>query len=1181
MDRFKVLKQIGRGAFGVALLVERKRPPSAPPPQTTTSAAGGKDKAEGAPAAAAESAAAAAAAVRVVIKKIDVSQMTTEEAAEARNEVKVLASLANGNPYIIGYRSAFLEKGSLHIVLDYAENGDLSQVIRKTKTAGKRFRQAQVLDWFVQIASALRFIHARRILHRDLKTQNVFLDREWQVKLGDFGIAKVLRSTTAKANTVVGTPYYLSPELCEDKPYDKKSDVWALGCVLYELCTLRHAFEGRNMCALVLRIVKGTYEPIDTGRRTGYTKEMRVLVDSLLAHNPHSRPTVPDILRKPFIQEHIRQMELHNRLSVEQKIIAGRCNPVPAPGSTGTGTTGKQRPSPGPTNRDPAVGLGTRGRALAARRKNKKAKQRQQKQARRQQQQQRQRGGGHASGGSGGGGGRSVRNSRAAAARRNNVVCSACHRELIPPPNAPRFLCPCGMVQEAPLSIVERPPITDRRKGAGRDTGGKVNNDNNKAYRRKRQAASEGQDMTRDDEMARIRARQKRLLNGLGATTRDQRQLAAAGHGGDGPVAGGWQEDAATVDIAFTPGRAAGAGAIGAATGTTLQNLEGEYQSMLQQYAEWAIDEEEMLVDSFDPEDRPSPARDDHGRVGAADVSRFVAQRTSIRHEEKSPSPSLSERRKLQRATRLRQKEAYLERLKQRQRDYREGRRLVKAKQQSSQAARVSDLRRRVKNAKPTVNVRELRKRFAAEKNSEASSPVVVEGDRASRQHKQQEGQAHRQQERQGQRQQGGGAQQRQRRPRRVRGKRHSGGGTHSNADVDDVPVEIFVQPGFAFDLDDEGAAEDGVVSATSVRKSLPPAASPASSAPSTSSASSASSAHESGVVVVANWHHTNGGSLAASTSSSQESLQEAYARRRAASKRNKRSEAPPNRRARGDVAGRDSIDTLVDSVPGGKERPVELVSSQTLKRPPIPPSERGGSSKSGAAADDDAMPVAEEEEEGEDDVVDDDDDGIDDDYDYDDDDDRVLCMPWEGRSSMLADSSKVGAGESPGAAKTSDATSVHTDTAQSGAAGNSNSSRGELADQLRRCAELHDLQNPKMISSPAAAASGAGKGDNDQRESVSSGPSADPPPALSLGFRCGQIRKLAQERVGADVFQGAYKYVQAVLTGGALDEPDSEDFFCVVEGSGLGREDSQDLLQEILLLVHLETVMARGMPSQ
>lgn len=313
--KYDVLKQIGRGAFGVALLVRPVR-------EGAAGGAGGAGSAGGGSALAGpDDDDVSLDGTEVVIKKIDCTMMSADEIAEAMNEVAVLRSLANGNPFIIGYRSAFDDQGALHIVLDYAENGDLSHVISKTKQAKKRFRQAKVLDWFVQISSALKFIHGRNILHRDLKTQNVFLDRNWQVKLGDFGIAKVLRSTTAKANTIVGTPYYLSPELCEDKPYDKKSDVWALGCVLYELCTLRHAFEGRNMCALVLRIIKGKYAPIDVGRRTGFTVDMRSLVDSLLAQNPRKRPTVPIILKKPFIQEHIRGMELHGRVNAERAIM--------------------------------------------------------------------------------------------------------------------------------------------------------------------------------------------------------------------------------------------------------------------------------------------------------------------------------------------------------------------------------------------------------------------------------------------------------------------------------------------------------------------------------------------------------------------------------------------------------------------------------------------------------------------------------------------------------------------------------------------------------------------------------------------------------------------------------------------------------------------------------------------
>ena len=107
---------------------------------------------------------------------------------------------------------------------------------------------------------AVQYIHGKRILHRDLKTSNVFLTKNNVVKLGDFGIARVLDSTLAQAKTVVGTPYYMSPEVCENKNYNYKSDLWALGCILYELCTLKHAFDATNLLGLVFKIVSETYE---------------------------------------------------------------------------------------------------------------------------------------------------------------------------------------------------------------------------------------------------------------------------------------------------------------------------------------------------------------------------------------------------------------------------------------------------------------------------------------------------------------------------------------------------------------------------------------------------------------------------------------------------------------------------------------------------------------------------------------------------------------------------------------------------------------------------------------------------------------------------------------------------------------------------------------------------------
>jgi NIMA (never in mitosis gene a)-related kinase len=94
------------------------------------------------------------------------------------------------------------------------------------------------------------------------------------IKLGDFGIARVLKSTSELAKTAIGTPYYLSPEICENKPYNNKSDIWSLGCILYELLTLRHAFEAGNMKGLVLKILRGTYPPIPSI----YSRDMADLV---------------------------------------------------------------------------------------------------------------------------------------------------------------------------------------------------------------------------------------------------------------------------------------------------------------------------------------------------------------------------------------------------------------------------------------------------------------------------------------------------------------------------------------------------------------------------------------------------------------------------------------------------------------------------------------------------------------------------------------------------------------------------------------------------------------------------------------------------------------------------------------------------------------------------------------
>ncbi|TMS19573.1 Serine/threonine-protein kinase Nek4 [Larimichthys crocea] len=160
------------------------------------------------------------------------------------------------------------------------------------------YPERQVVEWFVQIAMALQYLHERNILHRDLKTQNIFLTKTNIIKVGDLGIARVLENQNDMASTLIGTPYYMSPELFSNKPYNHKSDVWALGCCVYEMSTLKHAFNAKDMNSLVYRIVEGKLPQMPSR----YDPQLGELIKSMLCKRPEDRPDVKLILRQPYIK---------------------------------------------------------------------------------------------------------------------------------------------------------------------------------------------------------------------------------------------------------------------------------------------------------------------------------------------------------------------------------------------------------------------------------------------------------------------------------------------------------------------------------------------------------------------------------------------------------------------------------------------------------------------------------------------------------------------------------------------------------------------------------------------------------------------------------------------------------------------------------------------------------------
>merc|ERR1719330_1038549 len=233
---------------------------------------------------------------------VDISRASKAEKDDAVKESKVLAALKH--PYVVRYCESFHEDGWLCIVMDYCEGGDLSERIKKMRQSGKSFPQEQVLRWFTQAVLALKYIHDKHILHRDLKSGNFFLSKSGNIKMGDFGIAKVLECTAACAQTQIGTPYYLSPEICHGKPYAWGSDIWSMGCILYEMCGNRVPFDAPDLKSLIKKITHGPTPDLPEQ----YTPELRQLLKDLPERDASRRPAAADILKKPLIQDAVRKM---------------------------------------------------------------------------------------------------------------------------------------------------------------------------------------------------------------------------------------------------------------------------------------------------------------------------------------------------------------------------------------------------------------------------------------------------------------------------------------------------------------------------------------------------------------------------------------------------------------------------------------------------------------------------------------------------------------------------------------------------------------------------------------------------------------------------------------------------------------------------------------------------------
>eukprot|EP00443_Scrippsiella_acuminata_P049919 CAMPEP_0115417020 /NCGR_PEP_ID=MMETSP0271-20121206/23910_1 /TAXON_ID=71861 /ORGANISM="Scrippsiella trochoidea, Strain CCMP3099" /LENGTH=953 /DNA_ID=CAMNT_0002841397 /DNA_START=68 /DNA_END=2930 /DNA_ORIENTATION=+ len=259
-------KKIGEGSFGVAVLVEDA------------------DGAKG------------------VCKVVDVSRASAKETQEARREGRLLSQVKH--PYIVRYRENFAERGWLCIVMDFCDGGDLTAQIEAARKKREPLAELQILRWFTQGTLALKYLHGKHILHRDLKPSNIFLTKSGDIRLGDFGISKVMSCTAAFARTFVGTPYYLSPEVIQEKPYSWPSDIWSMGCILYQMCALKVPFDATNITGLAQKICKGPIPPAPSD----YSDSVRELQLGMMERIASRRPKADDIINRPAIQSVVRAM---------------------------------------------------------------------------------------------------------------------------------------------------------------------------------------------------------------------------------------------------------------------------------------------------------------------------------------------------------------------------------------------------------------------------------------------------------------------------------------------------------------------------------------------------------------------------------------------------------------------------------------------------------------------------------------------------------------------------------------------------------------------------------------------------------------------------------------------------------------------------------------------------------
>lgn len=277
MENYEVISQIGKGSFGIVSKIRRKTDSKI-----------------------------------LVWKELNYGKMGEREKHQLVSEVNILKQLQH--PNIVQYYDRIIDKKQtkIYIIMEYCEGGDMGSLLKRCKKEQDFIAEDVIWKIFTQIVLALNECHTRKtnkILHRDLKPANIFLDAQNNIKLGDFGLARVLNENSTFAQTHVGTPYYMSPEQITEARYNEKSDIWSLGCLVYELAALKPPFEASNHLALAMKIRSGKFDRIPLR----YSEDLQKVIRNMLEIDAQRRVGIVDLINLGNVVIRIKEKKIRDR----------------------------------------------------------------------------------------------------------------------------------------------------------------------------------------------------------------------------------------------------------------------------------------------------------------------------------------------------------------------------------------------------------------------------------------------------------------------------------------------------------------------------------------------------------------------------------------------------------------------------------------------------------------------------------------------------------------------------------------------------------------------------------------------------------------------------------------------------------------------------------------------------